>query len=193
MKWNEVSWAPKAFRIAILTVCLVMASGLVFAKTSKAATAKEIEVSVDVALDRFFEQVKGAAKFARNATGLLILPNVKKAAFIFGGEYGEGALRIKGKTVDYYRTTGASFGFQVGAQSKSIIIAFLDDDALLRFRQSAGWEAGVDGAIAIASTGAGGSIDTTNMSSPIVGFVFGNKGLMVDLSLKGSKYTRMNK
>ena len=166
---------------------------LILVPSSQAANPEEFDINVDATIEVFSQKVNGGEEFLANAKGILVFPNVIKAGFIFGGEYGEGALRIKGKTVDYYRTTGASFGFQVGAQSKSIIIAFLDDDALLRFRQSAGWEAGVDGAIAIASTGAGGSIDTTNMSSPIVGFVFGNKGLMVDLSLKGSKYTRMNK
>jgi lipid-binding SYLF domain-containing protein len=172
----------------LIVICM-----LIMVPSSQAANPEEIDINVDATIEVFSQKVNGGEEFLANAKGILVFPNVIKAGFIFGGEYGEGALRIKGKTVDYYRTTGASFGFQVGAQSKSIIIAFLDDDALLRFRQSAGWEAGVDGAIAIASTGAGGSIDTTNMSSPIVGFVFGNKGLMVDLSLKGSKYTRMNK
>lgn len=172
----------------LIVICM-----LIMVPSSQAANPEEIDINVDATIEVFSQKVNGGEEFLVNAKGILVFPNVIKAGFIFGGEYGEGALRIKGKTVDYYRTTGASFGFQVGAQSKSIIIAFLDDDALLRFRQSAGWEAGVDGAIAIASTGAGGSIDTTNMSSPIVGFVFGNKGLMVDLSLKGSKYTRMNR
>lgn len=166
---------------------------LILMSFAQAASPEEIDIKVNATIDVFNQKVNGGEEFLSNAKGILVFPSVIKAGFIFGGEYGEGALRIKGKTVDYYRTTGASFGFQFGAQSKSIIIAFLDDDALLKFRQSAGWEAGVDGSIAIASTGAGGSIDTTNMSSPIVGFVFGNKGLMVDLSLKGSKYTRMNK
>ena len=172
---------------------LLVITSLIIVPVGQAASPEEIDINVDATIEVFGQKVSGGEEFLANAKGILVFPNVIKAGFIFGGEYGEGALRIKGKTVDYYRTTGASFGFQVGAQSKSIIIAFLDDAALLKFRQSAGWEAGVDGSIAIASTGAGGSIDTTNMSSPIVGFVFGNKGLMVDLSLKGSKYTRMNK
>ena len=117
------------------------------APSSQAANPEEIDINVDATIEVFSQKVNGGEEFLANAKGILVFPNVIKAGFIFGGEYGEGALRIKGKTVDYYRTTGASFGFQVGAQSKSIIIAFLDDDALLRFRRSAGWEAGVDGAL----------------------------------------------
>ena len=176
----------------ILLQFLVL-SFLLIVPLAQAASPEEIDIKVDATIKVFSQKVSGGEEFLKNAKGILVFPSVIKAGFVFGGEYGEGALRIKGKTVDYYRTTGASFGFQFGAQSKSIIIAFLDDKALLKFRQSQGWEAGVDGSIAIASAGAGGSLDTRNMSSPIVGFVFGNKGLMVDLSLKGSKYSRMKK
>lgn len=174
----------------ILQPLLVLSLYLI-ASLVQAASPEEIDTKVDATIEIFNQKVSGGEEFLNNAKGILVFPSVIKAGFVFGGEYGEGALRIKGKVVDYYRTTGASFGFQFGAQSKSIIIVFLDDKALLKFRQSRGWEAGVDGSIAIATTGAGGSLDTRNMSSPIVGFVFGNKGLMVDLSLKGSKYSRM--
>jgi lipid-binding SYLF domain-containing protein len=67
----------------------------------------------------------------------------------------------------------------------------MQDDALKKFRESNGWEAGVDGSVALVELGAGGTIDTTNIKSPIVGFVFGNKGLMYNLTLEGSKYTKI--
>ena len=108
-----------------------------------------------------------------------------------GGEYGEGALRMGGKTVDYYNTAAASIGFQLGAQSKRVIIVFMENEALKKFRASQGWEAGVDGSVALVEMGTGGSIDTYNIKDPIVGFVFGNKGLMYNLTLEGSKYTKI--
>lgn len=166
---------------------------LSFTQSSHAASAEEIEIRVNATIDIFNERVKEGREFLANAKGVLVFPNTVKAGFFIGGEFGEGALRINNKTVNYYRTTGASFGFQFGAQTKSVIIVFLDDVALRKFRNSAGWEVGVDGSIAIADTGAGGSIDSTNISDPIVAFVFGNKGLMIDVSLAGTKYSKINK
>ena len=124
-----------------------------------AASAREIEVSVDVALERFHEQVKGAKEFSSMAKGLLVLPKVKKAGLVVGGEYGEGALRISGKTVDYYNIAAASLGLQIGAESKDMIIAFMTEEALNQFRASEGWEAGVDGNIALIKIGGGQRID----------------------------------
>lgn len=167
--------------------------GLLGAESARAATAKEIDVSVEVALERFFKQVKGAGEFARSAKGMLILPGVVKAGFVVGGEYGEGALQIGGKTVEYYNIVAGSFGFQIGAQSKDIIIAFMTEEALKNFRSSEGWEAGVDGNVALLDVGAGERIDTNTLKDPIVGFVFGVKGLMADVSIKGSKFNKLDK
>ena len=164
-----------------------------FSHVAQAATAKEIDVSVDVVLDRFKNEIKGADSYLANAKGVLVLPNVIRVGFFFGGEYGEGALLVDGKTVDYYSTAAGSFGFQFGAQSKDIVIIFMEENALTKFRDSLGWSAGVDGSIVIVDEGAGGSLDTENAKDPIVGFVFGLKGLMVNLSLEGSKFTKLAK
>jgi len=94
-------------------------------------------------------------EYLKQAKGVLVFPKVFKAGFGFGGEYGEGALRIKGKTVDYYSTAAASFGFQIGVQKKSIILLFTQQAALKHFRESSGWKAGVDGSVALATLGAG--------------------------------------
>ena len=150
-------------------------------------------MSVDVALDRFKNEVPGAIEFLNNAKGVLVIPNVIRIGFGLGGEYGEGALLIGGKAVDYYSVAAGSFGFQIGAQSKNLVIIFMDENALITFRDSLGWRAGVDGSVALIDYGAGGSVDTTNIQHPIVGFVFGVKGLMVNLSLEGSKFTKLTK
>lgn len=172
---------------------IILLCGYCFVSTSHAASADEIDIRVNATIDIFNERVKEGREFLANAKGILVFPNIVKAGFFIGGEFGEGALKINDETVSYYRTTGASFGFQIGAQTKSVIIVFLDNEALRKFRTSAGWEAGVDGSIAIADTGAGGSFDTTNLSDPIVAFAFGNKGLMFNVTLEGTKYTKIKK
>jgi len=175
--------------MALMTLCfMVFQSADAYAKTDK-----EIDVSVDVALENFNKNIKGGKEFLKSAKGVLVFPSVFKAGIGIGGEYGEGALRIGGKTVDYYSTAAASIGFQLGAQKKTIILVFMEQDALKKFRASSGWEAGVDGSVALVTVGAGGSIDTTNIKDPIVAFVLGQKGLMYNLTLEGSKYTKLKK
>ena len=158
---------------------------------SETMTDKAIDVAVDVTLEQFKKDIKGGDEFLKSAKGILVFPKVIKAGFVVGGSYGEGALRIGGETVDYYNTVAASFGFLAGAQSVRVIMVFMQDDALKKFRESKGWEAGVDGSVTLIEIGASGTIDTTTIKDPIVGFVFGNKGLMADLSLAGSKYTKI--
>jgi lipid-binding SYLF domain-containing protein len=175
--------------IIVLIASLIMA----FSLPASADSAKIIDAKVDDALERFKKEVGGAGKLLSISNGVLVFPSVIKAGFGIGGEYGEGALRIKGKTVGYYNTAAASIGFQIGAQEKTVIIIFTEQAALKKFRSSDGWEAGVDGSVALIELGTGGSIDTTNINDPIIGFVFGNKGLMYNLTLEGSKFTKIDK
>jgi lipid-binding SYLF domain-containing protein len=158
-----------------------------------AESTTEINAKVDGTLKEFFSKVGAGQILADRAEGILVFPSVLKAGFWIGGQYGQGALRINGKTVDYYNIVGASLGIQFGVQSKSVIILFMTEKALLDFRNSQGWEVGVDGSVAIANLGTGGSLDTHTLQQPIIGFVFGNKGLMVGVSLKGAKITKNNK
>ena len=183
----------RIFRLILLLLVLSLTAGLFLTQTSYADSAREIDVSVNVALERFNKDVKGADEFLKIAKGLLVLPNVIKAGFIIGGEYGEGALRVNGETVDYYNIAAGSFGLQIGAEKKDIIIAFTTEEALRQFRTSSGWEAGIDGNIAFVDTGGGKRIDSTTIKDPIVAFVFDVKGLMADISLKGSKFTKLDK
>ncbi|MFV2056372.1 MAG: YSC84-related protein [Thiohalomonadales bacterium] len=173
---------------------ILFVSAILLASTQSLAASKaEIDVRVDETLIRFKKDVGGAAAFLKSAKGVLVLPKVYKAGFGIGGEYGEGALLKNNKIVDYYSTAAASFGLQFGAQQKSIIIIFLDSKQLDKFQKSAGWEVGVDGSVALIELGAGGTIDTNSIKDPVVAFVFGNKGLMYNLTLEGSKYTKLKK
>jgi len=176
----------------LLALVLLLGQALL-APQASAATAAEIDASVDAALDRFHKEVDGANALLAAAEGVLVLPGVIKAGIGIGGEYGEGALRIDGSTVDYYSIASASVGFQLGAQKKDVVLLFLDADALRHFRASSGWKAGVDGSVALVDAGAGGSVDTERIKDPIIGFVFGQKGLMYNLTLEGSKLTRVER
>lgn len=141
----------------------------------------------------FSEEVDDADLFLQQAAGYLVFPRVIKAGLGIGGETGEGVLRVGGQTVAYYRTTSGSIGFQAGAQAKSIVIAFLTQASLDQFRKSSGWKAGIDGSIALIDVGVGKTIDTDNVRDPVVGFVFGSKGLMYNLTFEGTRFTKLTK
>jgi len=182
----KIQWSIRV--LLLITVMSVFLSSNLLAKT-----AREIDVAVDVAIERFHKQVIGAKELIAASKGMLVMPNVIKGAFIIGGEYGEGALRVGGETVGYYNTISGSIGFQIGGQAKDIILLFMTDDVIKQFRASSGWEAGVDGNVALITIGAGERVDTTTSKDPIVGFVFDAKGLIADISLKGAKFTKLNK
>ncbi len=165
-----------------------------FATTAAlAASAEKINREADKTIGVFQEEVNGAEVFLNQAVGYLVFPKVYKVGIGIGGETGEGVLRVGGSTVAYYRTTSGSFGFQLGAQAKSIVIAFMTRESLDKFRNSEGWKVGVDGSVALVDVGAGKTIDTHNIKDPVVGFVFGAKGLMYNLTLEGTKFSKLDK
>ncbi len=171
--------------VALSTIFVLALTAPALAISAK--TAGKIDAQVVEALAEFNKTVDGGSKLLGEANGALIFPKVYKAGFGIGGEHGKGVLQVGGKTVDYYSTSAASFGLQFGGQKKTIVIVFLKSDALKKFRLSEGWEVGVDGSVALIDLGAGGSIDTTNIKDPIIAFVFGQAGLMYNLTLEGSK------
>lgn len=172
---------------------LLITMAMVFTSSALAASADEINSRSDEALQAFKQQVDGADVFLGQAAGYLVFPKVYKVGIGVGAESGEGVLRVGGQTVAYYRTTSGSVGLQLGAQAKSIVIAFMTREALDKFRKSEGWKVGVDGSVALVDIGVGKTIDSQNVKDPVVGFIFGSKGLMYNLTLEGSKFTKLDK
>jgi lipid-binding SYLF domain-containing protein len=160
---------------------------------SYAASAAELDQKANQAIETFRYDVNGADVFLKQAAGYLIFPRVIKVGIGIGAETGEGVLRVNGRSAAYYRTTSGSFGLQLGAQAKSMIIAFMTKESLAKFLASSGWQVGVDGSVALIDLGAGKQINSGNIKDPVVGFIFGSKGLMYNLTLEGTKITRIKK
>lgn len=182
-----------SFEKSLLILFMILFSIVLLSNSAQAESAIVIDVKVNEALDKFQKEVESANELVSKSLGILVFPSVIKAGIGIGGEYGEGALRINGKTVDYYNTATVSIGFQLGAQAKTVILLFMTDEVLSKFRNSKGWEVGIDGSVALIKVGVGGSLDTTKIKEPILGFVIGQKGLMYNLTLEGSKITKLNK
>ncbi len=155
------------------------------------AKEKEINDRVDATLDRLYSSAPNSRELVNKARGVLVFPSVLAAGFVVGGEYGEGALRVGGKTVDYYSTVTGSFGLQIGAQSKAIIFLFMTQEALDKFVNSEGWTAGVDASVALITIGANGMLDLNTATKPVSAIVMTNQGLMANLSVEGTKVTKL--
>ncbi len=178
-------------RLFCVMTCLALVFSFLLAATSYAKTAKKINAEVNAALKLFSQHVNGGKEFLQSAKGVLVIPNIVKAGLGVGGEYGEGAMRIGGKTVEYYSIAAGSVGFQIGAQKTNLILVFMQEEAIKKFRTSSGWKAGVDGSVAFIEVGAGKSLDTVNVKDPIVAFLFGQRGLMANATVEGAKFTKL--
>lgn len=179
--------------IVTLTGCSTTASTTKTTEESPENRSKrqELRVSSDGALTRLQEQVPDTRELLRKASGVLVFPRVIAAGLGIGGQYGEGVLKERNTVVDYYRLVSGSIGLQIGAQSKAIYFLFMTRDALDNFRKSEGWSAGVDASVAVIKAGADGRLDMSAVKGPVLAFVLTNAGLMANLTLEGTKITRL--
>ncbi|AYQ91023.1 hypothetical protein WJ59_28620 [Burkholderia gladioli] len=160
--------------------------------SANASKRQAINSSVDATLSRLYTTVPGSRELVAKSRGVLVFPSVLQAGFILGAQTGNGALRVGGSTVGYYNTSSLSVGLQAGAQSKAVIFLFMTQDALDKFRSTDGWSAGADASVAVVKIGANGAVDSNTVQSPIEAIVLTNAGLMGDLSVNGTKVTRIN-
>jgi lipid-binding SYLF domain-containing protein len=179
--------------ISIVRPLLVTALLLLAAVPAGAGSREELDAAVREAINELYKHSSAAKELAARAAGMLVFPKVTKAGIGIGGEYGEGALIVGGKTISYYNVAAGSIGLQLGVQQKSQVILFMNESELAKFRKSEGWKAGVDGSVALATLGAGGQIDTETSKKPIIGFIYSNKGLMYNLTFEGSKISKIEK
>lgn len=176
-----------------LVACCVLLMGLAGSTAAFAESKAKIDEHASHILQKFYAYSPKHQELANKAAGMLIFPRVTKGGVGIAGEYGEGVLQVKGKSVDYYSVGGGSIGLTLGIAKHSEIIMFMTPEALDKFTQSKGWTIGADAAIAVVSKGAGGQYDSETLKKPILGFVFNEKGLLGDLSLEGSKITKLDK
>ncbi|MEZ5886476.1 MAG: YSC84-related protein [Paracoccaceae bacterium] len=150
-----------------------------------------IDARVDATRDYMRANFPEAAANMSRAQGILYMPLITEAGFIFGGAYGRGALRINDVTVDYYTAAQASWGLQAGAQQYAHVLLFMTPEALANFRASPGWTAGADLEYAFPDGGKNAGLSTATATAPVIAYVFGQAGIIAGVSLKGTKYTRI--
>ena len=176
----------------LLAVALAM-TVTITADPAMAASAAEINRNVDAALASMYASVPETRQLASRAKAVLVFPNIVKAGFLFGAQYGEGALRVHGKTAGYYNTAAASYGLQAGVQAFGYALFFMSDSARDYLSKSGGFELGTGPSIVVLDAGTAKAFTTTTVQNDIYAIFFDQKGLMAGLGLQGSKISRMEK
>ncbi len=177
---------------AAATVSLSLAGCANTTQTPPATGATAIDARVDATLDYLFSAYPNTRELRDRAVGMLVMPVVTKAAFVFGGTFGRGALRVGGRSDSYWAASSASLGFQAGVQQYSHVLFFMTDAALEKFRAADSITLGADIEAVAGDVGANFGGDTATLGAPVVALVFGQAGLMGGVSLKGTVYTRIN-
>jgi lipid-binding SYLF domain-containing protein len=177
-------------RIVLVLAALAML-GLA-AHPVDAANASQISADARAALKKLYASNPGAKVLGEKAKAVLVFPSILKAGFIFGGQGGDGAMLKGGKTVGYYRTLAASYGFQAGIQSFGYALFFMTDSAINYLNNSKGWEIGTGPSLVIVDEGMAKSFTSTTLSQDVYAFIFDQKGLMAGIGIQGSKITRIH-
>jgi lipid-binding SYLF domain-containing protein len=179
--------------LSTITLALI-ASAIAVARPplAAAASAAEIDRGATRSLAALYKNTPDAKVLADKAVGILVFPNIVKGGFIIAGQFGDGALRKNGKTVAYYRSLAASYGFQAGAQAFGYALFFMDDASLQYLEKSDGWELGTGPSLVVLDEGFAKSLSTTTLQKGVYAFIFDQKGLMGGLGIQGSKITRIN-
>jgi len=182
--------AATAVALASITGCSTTTTNTPSASAADPMAKRQaIDANVDGALSRLYAQDPSSRELVAKARGVLVFPSILSAGFVVGGSYGQGALRVRGRTSEYYSTAAGSVGLLAGAESKSVYLLFMTDEALAKFRASKGWTVGADASVTLVNVGASASVDTKTVQQEVVGYVLTNGGLMANVSLEGTKIT----
>ena len=179
-------------RSTLAGITLLAVAMAVPATSALAVSAHEIDQQATVALNSLLASQPKARELAKRAKAILVFPRIIKAGLVIGGQTGDGALRVNGKTVGYYNISAASFGLQAGGQTFGYALFFMNQGALKYLDQSDGWAIGSGPSVVVVDKAAAASLTSTTLSQDVYAFPFGQSGLMAGVGIEGSKITRIN-
>jgi lipid-binding SYLF domain-containing protein len=178
--------------LLMMVVTATIVANISIPSSVLAASASEINRNATQALTTLYQNTPGAKALADQSKGVLVFPSIVKGGFIVAAQYGDGALRKRGRTVGYYRSLAGSVGFQAGAQSFGYVLFFMDDASLKYLNRSGGWELGTGPSLVVLDKGFAKNLSTTTLRKGVYAFIFDQKGLMGGIGIQGSKITRIN-
>ena len=182
---------PGSLILVVALTLVTLAFNALSAGVALGASAREIDRDATESLTVLYTNTPEARALGDKAVAVLVFPSIVKGGFIIAGQFGDGALRKHGRTVAYYRSLAASYGFQAGVQEFGYVLFFMDDASLRYLENSAGWELGTGPSLVVLDAGFGKALSTTTLQTGVYAFIFDQKGLMAGAGIQGSKITRI--
>jgi len=176
----------RAFHKILLVTAVSLAVGLP-SSSALAATADDLNQDASQALQTLFRTHPEAEPMAREAKAVLVFPKIIKAGLVFGGSYGEGVMLRNSKATGYYNSVSASLGLQAGAESFGYVVFLMNDTALRYLEDTRGWELGVGPSVVVVNEGIAKNLSTSTLQGDAYAYIFDQQGLMLSLSIEGTK------
>ncbi len=180
------------FQKFLLIAAAACALGLISSQAS-AVTEEELTKNADASLQALYRTNPAAEAVGKSARAILVFPNIVKAGFVFGGAYGEGVLTEGGHVGGFYNTVSGSWGWQAGAESYGYVVFLMNEKAVKYLKNTKGWEIGVGPNVVVVNEGVARNLSSTTLKDDAYAFIFDQKGLMLSVSIEGTKISRINK
>ena len=178
------------------STALLGATGLLlggWGGVAHAASAEDLDKDAAATLQALYKSRPVAEVVSKKARAMLVFPKIVKAGLVFGGSYGEGVLLQGTQPPVYYNSVSASWGWQAGAESYAYVVFLMSDKAVQYLAKSKGWELGVGPSMVIVNEGVGKNLSTTTLKGDAYAFITDQQGLMANLSIEGTKISRIKR
>ena len=157
-----------------------------------AQDARQLVEKAKLTVDEFQSEpnMEGFRDLAKKARGMLILPQMVRAAFILGASGGSGVLVARSEPASpwhgpaFYTLGGGSFGFQAGADAAEVIILAMTERGVTKLL-SPQVKLGADVSVTAGPVGRGAAAASAGLSADLISFSVA-KGLYGGFSVDGS-------
>lgn len=127
------------------------------------------------------------------ATCVGVVPGLKKGAFVWGAQYGQGVVTCRTghgwSAPVFIRMEGGSFGFQIGGQSTDLVLVAVNDRGFQDLLKNK-FKIGGDASAAAGPVGRSGQAATDwKMSAELLSYSR-NKGVFAGISLDGTSVSQ---
>ena len=183
----------RIFLALMLTSATALPVSAITFDSANAATAEDLNQDASQALKTLYKTNPLAEQISKKARAVLVFPHIVKAGLVFGGSYGEGALKEGPKVVDYYNSVSGSWGLQAGAQSYGYAVFLMNDKSVRYLDKTQGWEIGVGPTVVIVNEGVAKNLSTSTLKDDAYAFIFDQEGLMAGVSIEGTKISKIKR
>jgi len=171
--------------------------GMLLLAGAAVMAAKEHEAVLRVnEASRAFTEIMGAKdkgipqNILEKAKCVVIVPGVKRAGFIIGGEYGKGEMSCRTSTAGFtgpstIRVEGGSIGAQIGGGETDLILVVMNDEGARKLMKSE-FKIGGDAAVMAGPVGRAAEADTDAFMRAEMLAYSRARGAFAGITLKGT-------